>query len=165
MVCCPLVYSYAYYGAAAGGRAPLAWSAAPRLFPADGPGLGTLGGTGLAVSPRAYDRVLTVTKYARGLLDVGTQLDLVAPVGGQSATAAVWTSEAVDQAWNGHYSATLDTLTASYVRPRFDGWIAFQDELSERVRELLGNDEDPGRAVDRIEADYRARVPDALEVG
>jgi multiple sugar transport system substrate-binding protein len=41
------------------------------------------------------------------------------------------------------------------VRPRFDGWIGFQDELSERVRELLGNDEDPAAAVDRIENDLR----------
>ncbi|GAB2607331.1 extracellular solute-binding protein [Kribbella endophytica] len=165
LVCCPLVYSYAYYGADGAGRRPLAWSTAPGLLAGDGPGLGTLGGTGLAVTRRAYSRVLAVTKYARGLLDVQTQLEVVSPAGGQSASAAVWSSPEVDQAWNGHYSATLDTLTASYIRPRFDGWIAFQDELSERVRELLGNDEDPGRAIDRIEADYRARVPAAQEVG
>jgi multiple sugar transport system substrate-binding protein len=147
-VCCPLIYSYAYYGHA------LAWSAAPRLRPDDQLGNGTLGGTGLAVTPRAYSRVLAVTKYVRGLLDVRTQLDVVAPVGGQSATTAVWESAEVDRAWNGHYSATLGTLTTSYVRPRFDGWIGFQDELSERVRELLGNDDDPAAAVDRIEDDY-----------
>jgi multiple sugar transport system substrate-binding protein len=96
-----------------------------------------------------------VTKYVRGLLEVTTQLDLVTTVGGQSATAAVWASDVVDKAWNGHYSATLDTLTTSYVRPRFDGWIAFQDDLSARVRELLGNTSDPAVAVDRIEDDYR----------
>ncbi|MET9274313.1 extracellular solute-binding protein [Kribbella sp. NPDC003557] len=146
--CCPLVYSYAYYGQT------LSWSAAPRLFDADGPGNGTLGGTGLAVTPRAYSKVLAVTKYVRGLLDVKTQVELAA-VGGQSATAAVWESPDVDQAWNGHYSATLETVRASYVRPRFDGWIGFQDELAERVRELLGNDDDLGAAVDRIEDDFK----------
>ncbi|TWD75214.1 multiple sugar transport system substrate-binding protein [Kribbella amoyensis] len=165
LTCCPLVYSYAYYGTAADDRRALGWAAAPRLLATDGPGLGTLGGTGLAVTHRAYDRVLAVTKYARGLLDTRTQLDVVSPVGGQSASAAVWESDAVDNAWNGHYSATRDTLAASYIRPRFDGWIAFQDELSERVRELLGNDDDAGLAVDRIEADYRARGPAASKVG
>ncbi|TDO52492.1 multiple sugar transport system substrate-binding protein [Kribbella sp. VKM Ac-2527] len=164
LVCCPLVYSYAYYGTASGDRKPLAWSAAPRLRVDDDLAASTLGGTGLAVTRRAYDRVLAVTKYARGLLDVGTQLDVVSPVGGQSATAAVWSSGLVDEAWNGHYSATLSTLESAYIRPRFDGWIAFQDELSERVRELLGSDGDPAVAVDRIEADYRARVRDAVEV-
>jgi multiple sugar transport system substrate-binding protein len=118
-------------------------------------GNGTLGGTGLAVTPRAYSKVLAVTKYVRGLLDVRTQLELVPAVGGQSATAAVWESAAVDRAWNGHYSATLGTVRASYVRPRVEGWIGFQDELSERVRELLDNDDDPAAAVDRIEDDYR----------
>ncbi|MET9317357.1 extracellular solute-binding protein [Kribbella sp. NPDC003505] len=147
-VCCPLVYSYAYYGHT------LSWSAAPRLFDADGLGNGTLGGTGLAVTPRAYSKVLAVTKYVRGLLDVTTQVELAA-VGGQSATAAVWESPEVDQAWNGHYSATLEAVRTSYVRPRFDGWIGFQDELSERVRELLGNDDDLDAAVDRIEDDFK----------
>jgi multiple sugar transport system substrate-binding protein len=155
LVCCPLVYSYAYYGAALADRQPLAWSAAPRLLAADRLANSTLGGTGLAVTPRAYARVLAVTKYVRGLLDVGTQLDVVSTVGGQSATAAVWASDVVDKAWNGHYSATLSTLTTSYIRPRFDGWIAFQDELSSRVRALLSGDSDLGVAVDRIEEDYR----------
>jgi multiple sugar transport system substrate-binding protein len=154
-VCCPLVYSYASYGQATGGRAALSWSAAPRLHPDDVLGNATLGGTGLAVTPRAYSKVLAVTKYVRGLLDLRTQLDVVSQVGGQSATAAVWESAKVDHTWNGHYSATLPTLQTSYVRPRFDGWIAFQDELSERVRELLGTDDDPEVAVDRIEHDYR----------
>lgn len=157
VACCPLVYSYAYYGAVVADRQPLAWSAAPRFRPGDRLAASTLGGTGLAVTPRAYDRVLAVTRYVRGLLDVGTQLDVVSTAGGQSATAAVWASDVVDKAWNGHYSATLGTLSTAYVRPRFDGWIAFQDELSERVRELLGNDDDPAVAVDRIETDYGAR--------
>ncbi|HEY3559873.1 MAG TPA: extracellular solute-binding protein [Kribbella sp.] len=153
--CCPLVYSYASYGQATADRAALAWAAAPRLRPDDAVGNGTLGGTGLAVTPRAYAKVLTVTKYVRGLLDVRTQLEVVSAVGGQSATAAVWESAEVDRAWNLHYSATLETLRTSYVRPRFDGWIGFQDELSERVRELLRNDDDADAAVDRIEHDYR----------
>ncbi|MEU8221102.1 extracellular solute-binding protein [Kribbella sp. NPDC048915] len=152
---CPLVYSYASYGQATSGRAALAWGAAPRLRPDDADGNATLGGTGLAVTPRAYSKVLAVTKYARGLLDPRTQLDVVSRVGGQSATQAVWESPEVDRAWNGHYAATLTTLRTSYIRPRFDGWIAFQDDLSERVRGLLGNDDDPAVAVDRIEHDYR----------
>ncbi|MFG1910201.1 hypothetical protein [Kribbella sp. NPDC048928] len=154
-VCCPLVYSYASYGQADAGRPRLAWAAAPRLRPEDVLGCGTLGGTGLAVTPRSYAKVLAVTKYVRGLLDVRTQLDVVSQVGGQSATAAVWESAEVDRAWSGHYSATLETLRTSFVRPRFDGWIGFQDELSERVGELLGNDEDAAAAVDRIEDDFR----------
>ncbi|GAA1550453.1 membrane protein [Kribbella sancticallisti] len=165
LVCCPLVYSYAAYGRRTDGRQPLGWAAAPRLADSDQHGGSTLGGTGLAVTPRAYARVLSVTNYVRALLDTATQLELVSSVGGQSASEAVWASAAVDAAWNGHYSATRETVVSAYVRPRFDGWIAFQDELSERVREFLRGDADPVTTVDGIEADYRARASGALEVG
>ncbi|TCN38285.1 multiple sugar transport system substrate-binding protein [Kribbella orskensis] len=165
LVCCPLVFSYAAYGRSTDGRQPLGWAPAPRLTGSDRHGGSTLGGTGLAVTPRAYDRVLSVTTYVRALLDLTTQAGIVSSVGGQSATAAVWQSAEVDADWNGHYSATRATVESAYVRPRFDGWIAFQDELSERVREFLRSDADPETTVAGLEADYRARVPDALEVG
>jgi multiple sugar transport system substrate-binding protein len=165
LTCCPLVYSYAVYGQGGDSRRRLGWAAAPRLA-ADDPQPGsTLGGTGLAVTPRAYGKVLAVTNYVRALLDTATQLNIVSAVGGQPATTAVWASAAVDASWNGHYSATRGTLESAYVRPRFDGWIAFQDELSERVREFLCGDSDPAVAVARIEADYRVGRQSALEVG
>ena len=165
LVCCPLVYSYATYGRSTDGRRQLGWAAAPRLAGSDLSGGSTLGGTGLAVTQRAYDRVLSVTTYVRALLATATQLELVSSVGGQSATAAVWHSAAVDASWNGHYSATRAMVESAYVRPRFDGWIPFQDELSDRVREFLRSDADPVTTVEGIEKDYSALVAGALEVG
>ncbi|MGH3370393.1 MAG: hypothetical protein ACRDPR_10350, partial [Nocardioidaceae bacterium] len=147
IVCCPLVYSYAVYGAPGLGRHQLGWFSPPRLRSTDEAPGSTLGGTGLAVSPRAYDRVLSVSAYVRRLLDPVIQVEVVAPAGGQPAAVQAWRSEVVDRQFNGHYSATLDTVGTAYVRPRHDGWIPFQDELSERGREALRTDDDPAAVI------------------
>ena len=132
----PFTYTYAVYGSAASGQ-PLSWAPAP-AFGAARPGTASvLGGTGLAVSARALDRPEALRAVIRRLMDPRTQLDVVAPLGGQPAVRSVWDSQVADSAVNGHYSRTRESLDGAYVRPRHDGWIAFQDELSHRVREAL----------------------------
>ena len=39
----------------------------------------------------------------------------------------MWDSAVADSAVNGHYTRTRESLDGAYVRPRHDGWIAFQD--------------------------------------
>ena len=141
---CPLTYTYAVYGSAGpDGRCP-----GPRPRPSEPPGraASVLGGTGLAVSARALDRPEALRSVIRRLMDPRVQLDVVAPLGGQPAVRSVWDSEAADAAVNGHYSRTRESLDGAYVRPRHDGWIAFQDELSHRVREALTTSTPAGRS-------------------
>jgi multiple sugar transport system substrate-binding protein len=136
VVCCLLTYTYAVYGSAGTGQ-PLSWAPAPTFVAARPEAASVLGGTGLAVSARALDRPDALRLVIRRLMDPRVQLDVVAPLGGQPAVRSVWDSEAADRAVNGHYSRTRESLDGAYVRPRQDGWIAFQDELSHRVREAL----------------------------
>jgi multiple sugar transport system substrate-binding protein len=136
VVCCPLTYTYAVYGSAGTGR-PLSWAPAPSFGAARRETASVLGGTGLAVSARALDRPEALRSVIRRLMDPRIQLEVVAPLGGQPAVRAVWDSESADRAVNGHYTRTRQSLDCAYVRPRQDGWIAFQDELSHRVREAL----------------------------
>jgi multiple sugar transport system substrate-binding protein len=136
LACCPLTYTYAVYGSAGTGR-PLSWSPAPTFGTAGWESASVLGGTGLAVSARALDRPEALRAVVRRLMDPRIQLDVVAPLGGQPAVRTVWDSAATDAAVNGHYTRTRESLDGAYVRPRHDGWIAFQDELSHRVREAL----------------------------
>jgi multiple sugar transport system substrate-binding protein len=132
---CPLTYTYALYGAAPG--RPVSFAPAPSFDDATPGSASVLGGTGLAVSARALDRPDAVRAALRRLMDPGVQLDVVAPLGGQPAVRTVWDSPVADAAVNGHYGATRTTLDGAYLRPRHDGWIAFQDTLSHRVREAI----------------------------
>jgi multiple sugar transport system substrate-binding protein len=136
LACCPLTYTYAVYGSTESGR-PLSWSPAPTFGTAGWEAASVLGGTGLAVSARALDRPEALRSVVRQLMNPRVQLDVVAPRGGQPAVRSVWDSAAADAAVNGHYSGTRESLDGAYVRPRHNGWIAFQDELSHRVREAL----------------------------
>jgi multiple sugar transport system substrate-binding protein len=158
LVCCPLTYSYAAYG---GTDRPhrLGWAAAPAFGTAQRGAASTLGGTGLALSLRTIDRAEEVRVLVRRLMDPRVQHDVVAPLGGQPAVRSVWESGDTDAHWNGHYSGTRSTVESAYVRPRHDGWIAFQDELSARVREALTTTAGAEQVVAGLEQDYARILP------
>ena len=154
LACCPLVYTYALYGSAGVGRSQLSWAQAPVLEPG-GPGAeSVLGGTGLAVSKRALDRPEALRSVLHRLMDPHVQVEVVAPLGGQPAVRSAWDSTAADTAVNGHYSRTRSTLDGAYVRPRHDGWIAFQDQLAHRVRDALTTSTPSSQVVADLEAAY-----------
>jgi len=159
VVCCPLTYTYAVYGSAGTGL-PLSWAPAPTFGAARPEAASVLGGTGLAVSVRALDRPEALRSVIRRLMDPRVQLDVVAPLGGQPAVRSVWDSETADAAVNGHYSRTRESLDAAYVRPRQDGWIAFQDELSHRVREALTTSTPAGQVAADLEQAYAGSLAD-----
>jgi multiple sugar transport system substrate-binding protein len=146
---CPLVYGYASYARSAH---PLAWSDAPTARTAR-PG-SVLGGAGLAVSSRDATDLGAVRDFVRGFLAAAVQTGLVPDHGGQPARRDVWRPGPVDQAWGGFYSGTSATVEQAWVRPRHPGWIRFQDEVSELVRDAVMHRADPGRVVDQLNALY-----------
>ena len=56
-----------------------------------------------------------------------------AAAGGQPGHAAAWEDDAVNAATGDFYKNTRATLEAGWLRPRHDGYMAFQDEASERL--------------------------------
>ena len=85
----------------------------------------TLGGTGIAVSARSKHRQAAVA-VAIDLASAPTQRGVYAQFGGQPAHRSAWTDDSMNPGTNGFYRNTLATLDASYLRPRFDGYVAFQ---------------------------------------
>jgi multiple sugar transport system substrate-binding protein len=53
--------------------------------------------------------------------------------GGQPAHRDAWDDDRVNECSNDFYRNTRATLDASYVRPRFDGYIAFQEVAGKLV--------------------------------
>jgi multiple sugar transport system substrate-binding protein len=60
-----------------------------------------------------------------------------AAAGGQPGHGAAWLDAAVDQAANGFYSRTRATLEGAMLRPRHDGYMAFQDKAARLVTDGL----------------------------
>ena len=149
----PLIYGYVSY--AAHGFRP------HRLHFADIAELGThgpvgsaLGGTGLAVSAFGA-HVQAASDFAWFAASGATQAGLYATSGGQPANAEAWESEAVNAPVANFYSATRRTLDGSWLRPRHDGYMAFQGEASQLVNAALRGDATGEATIVEINAAFR----------
>jgi multiple sugar transport system substrate-binding protein len=96
----------------------------------------TLGGAGLAVSRASKypEQALAYAEFTAGPL---IQKTLYAQAGGQPGHRAAWLDPALNEASTNFFANTLPTLDAAWVRPRFAGFIAFQDKASQLVYDYL----------------------------
>jgi multiple sugar transport system substrate-binding protein len=83
------------------------------------------------------------------------QRGLYAASGGQPAHADAWGSDTVNAPARDFYRATRATIDRAWVRPRHDGYMAFQCAASERLNEGLRQGEAPQRIVASLNALYR----------
>ena len=154
--CCPLVYGYVTYSEP--GRRPHRLTAcdAPAWQPGGRKG-SVLGGTGVAVSRRVGGEDIPAARaHVRRLLAEPVQAELVPRTGGQAALRTAWESGAVNAACGGFYRRTRATLDQAWVRPRFTGWIAFQEQGSAVVRGGLGRRAAPIQILRRLQRTFRA---------
>jgi len=132
--CCPLVYGYVTYSEPGRRSHRLTACDAPAWEPGGRRG-SVLGGTGVAVSSRVGgEDIPAVRAHIRRLLAEPVQAELVPRAGGQAALRTAWESGAVNAACGGFYRHIRATLDQAWVRPRFPGWIAFQEQGSAMVR-------------------------------
>jgi multiple sugar transport system substrate-binding protein len=96
----------------------------------------TLGGAGLAISMRCQDREAAVqyTQYVAGAECQGT---IYFDSGGQPGYRGAWLDSEVNRRCNNFFESTLPTLDAAYLRPRFNGYLAFQDAAGPLVHRFL----------------------------
>lgn len=144
-VYCPFAYGYANYAQDGYAAAVLTFGEPPSA--PSGRGLRTtLGGTGLAISSATKHRE-TALEYARYVASPDTQSGLYVRAGGQPGHRAAWTSPVADAWVNGYFSATLPVLDRAYHRPRYDGYMHFQDEACLVVHRALREEVDCATAV------------------
>jgi multiple sugar transport system substrate-binding protein len=141
---CPLIYGYVTYALR---------RSEPSIEFGDIPGVrgSTLGGTGIAVSSRSRHTQLAAA-VAIDLASSGTQRGIYARAGGQPAHRDAWADDVVNAAANDFFRNTLATLDASYVRPRFDGYIGFQQSAGELICACLRGQMPPTATIQQINA-------------
>jgi multiple sugar transport system substrate-binding protein len=145
---CPLVYGYVNYAAVDLPRR-LTFTDAPSQRRGSRPG-STIGGTGLAVSARC-EIGPDLAGHLRWLLSATAQESFIPGHSGQPARLSAWTAPAVNAPVGNFYLATLCTIAAAWIRPRYAGYIGFQSAASEVVREVLAGAVSIGAGLDRID--------------
>jgi multiple sugar transport system substrate-binding protein len=157
----PLVFGYVNYAVPNGERRRVGFSNAPRTSQAGRRG-SVLGGTGIGITARARPNS-ELLGHLRWLMGADAQSGFIPGHDGQPSARDAWRNEAVNAAWSGFYADTAETAEDAWVRPRFDGYIAFQTEAASILRECLSDATPPQAAISRLRATWqRAREAAAI---
>ncbi len=131
---CPFAYGYSNYSRV--GYASRVLQAAPLVSFEGRPLRSTLGGAGIAISARCK-HLPTAVAYAAYTAGAETQRTLYALAGGQPGHRSAWADPTLNALTSNFFAATLPVLDSAWVRPRFPGFIAFQDRASTLVHRYL----------------------------
>lgn len=133
--CAPLIYGYVSY--AVPGFRPHRMAFADIAVLGDaGPVGSALGGTGIAVSAFSASPAAAID-FAYWIAGTAVQRGPYAAAGGQPGHAAAWEDAGVNAATGNFYAATRATLQGAWVRPRHDGYMAFQAAAAARITGAL----------------------------
>ncbi len=132
---CPFAYGYSNYAREGYGKFVIDFGSLVRLE--NGAVLrSTLGGAGLAISRHTRVAAVAAT-YAQFVASECTQRGIYFESGGQPGLRKAWTDVEINRRSGEFFRKTLDVLDNAYLRPRFDGYLEFQDAASEVIHEYL----------------------------
>ncbi|SOC35921.1 carbohydrate ABC transporter substrate-binding protein (CUT1 family) [Rhizobium subbaraonis] len=151
VILCPLVYGYVNYAAPGSGHA-ITFHNAPRAVAGGRPG-STLGGTGIGISKRC-EVTPALKQHLLWLMGREAQVGFIPDHDGQPSRREAWHDGGVNARWGSFYENTADTLEQAYVRPRHDGYIAFQGQASALLRQAFEEGAPAGGALDRLQTLY-----------
>jgi multiple sugar transport system substrate-binding protein len=98
----------------------------------------TIGGTGLAVSTFSENKEWAV-KFAEEIVSAKSQSTFYVEHGGQPGHKAAWVSDKVNRLTNNFFKNVLPTMEDGYMRPRYNGYLHFQDHAGNPIQEYLMN--------------------------
>jgi multiple sugar transport system substrate-binding protein len=99
-------------------------------------------------------------EFAYWVTSDAIQSGLYAAAGGQPAHAMAWADSTVNAPVCGFYTNTRATLEGSWVRPRHDGYMRFQDLGSQRLLAALRDNERATTAIAALNKLFRESFHD-----
>jgi multiple sugar transport system substrate-binding protein len=132
---CPFAYGYSNYARRGYCEHLLEFGG---LVHIDGqpPFRSVLGGAGLAVSSHSAHRVEAML-YSQYIADPEVQTSLYFDAGGQPGHRRAWLDDEVNRRSGDYFRNTLASLDQAYLRPRFNGYLQFQEMAGPLVHEFL----------------------------
>jgi multiple sugar transport system substrate-binding protein len=143
----PLVYGYVNYTRAA---RPITFHDSPTNGARPG---SILGGTGIAISKGAnVDAKLHA--HLLWLMSADTQTGFIPDHDGQPGLRSAWQNPKVNAEWGDFYRNTQATLEGAAIRPRHDGYIAFQSQASALLRHAFDTGTAALKVVRRLRVEF-----------
>ncbi|NIG19330.1 carbohydrate ABC transporter substrate-binding protein [Pantoea sp. Al-1710] len=153
---CPAIFGYVNYSSPTTGRMVL-FTDIPHC---GNPALrgSVLGGTGLAVSVNCEPEPALIEHIMRYVSDE-VQRSLVVESGGQPSNAAAWQYDRANDLTQGFFSNTFDTVSNAYVRPKYHGYIPFQDTSSAIIRRGLAENRQSSEILSDVKNNHARYRP------
>lgn len=127
---CPLAFGYTNYSRDGFKPNRITFTNLPT------PRRGLLGGAGVAVS-RWASHPEEAARFAAWLCSAEVQRTTYCVADGQPGNRLAWTDPACNSLTHDFFTATLDTLTSAYVRPRSPGYVAWQVAAGNHINDFL----------------------------
>lgn len=155
---CPLAYGYTNYARSGYRHNLIRFTDIPEWAPGAGPRGSCIGGTGLAISAKCK-AIDVAADYAFWVASAAVQKGLYFDAGGQPANTVAWDDEHCNHVAHGFFRDTRTTLDSAYLRPRYDGYLRFQDRGGTVLNQCLAGRITPESACELLEQAYVQSLP------
>lgn len=149
---CPFAYGYSNYSRSGFAKHRLTYTDLV-VFNNSKRLISTLGGTGLAVSSVANHQKWTI-EFAAWVVSPDIQSTLYVQSGGQPGNRSAWIDEEANRICNNFFINTLSTLNRSYMRPRYNGYLFFQDHAGILLQKYLLQGGKPEKVLEEMNKLY-----------
>ena len=134
---CPLLYGYSNYSRLNFRESLIHFTDIPSFNGKENNCSGSqLGGTGLAIS-KSTKHLKTALKYSFWVASANCQRELYYDSGGQPGNVLAWRDDKINENCNNFFKNTLKTLDKSWLRPRYDGYMYYQDKAGTLINNFL----------------------------
>jgi multiple sugar transport system substrate-binding protein len=149
---CPFAYCYSNYSRT--GYANKTLTYANLVYYGEKRLRSTIGGTGLSVSATTKHKKEAVD-FAAWVCSPKVQAGLYVQHGGQPGHGAAWTNRMANMITNNFFHAVRPAMENGYVRPRYNGYLHFQDHAGYPVQQYLQNPVKPEAVLQEINSIYQ----------
>lgn len=115
---------------------------------------GVLGGTGIAISSKSK-HIPEAVMYAQYVASETIQKTIFTENGGQPGHRAAWLDKDNNNLTSDFFKNTLETLDNSYLRPRYNGYLQFQDYGGDYIQSYVKNGGNAKLILDELNNLYR----------
>jgi multiple sugar transport system substrate-binding protein len=150
---CPLLFGYSNYSRPTRTRYLCHFTNIPGIEKSSGSRGALLGGTGLAISTSCQE-VAAAAKYLQWVTSPECQRTIYFESGGQPGNRVAWLDASVNAEANSFFLNTLESLEHAYVRPRYDGFVKFHDQVGLLLHDHLRNRSNVGDVLAAINELY-----------
>ena len=151
---CPLLYGYSNYSRNGFRDSIVKFTNRPSFNQDENNCSGSqIGGTGIAISKQSKNIDIAL-EYAFWIASEECQKSTYYFSGGQPGNLEAWKDESINLDSNSFFKDTLETLDRAWLRPRYDGYMYFQDIAGTIINKYLSSDTSVESVIEELNIEF-----------